>query len=104
MLYLELTVAEAAERIRQGTLSPMALVEGCLSHIEAMEGKIQAWVTVDWKGALVAARLCDREATRGATRGPLHGMPVDVRDIFYVAGMHTTAKSEVAADFVAPFD
>ncbi len=104
MLHAELTVAEAAERIRRGTLSPVALVEACLSRIEALEEKLQAWVTVDKDGALSAARQCERDAARGHIRGPLHGVPIGVKDIFYVGGMLTTAGSKVTADFVAPFD
>ncbi|HYB74438.1 MAG TPA: amidase, partial [Candidatus Sulfotelmatobacter sp.] len=104
MTHAELTVAEAAERIRRGTLSPVALVEACLARIEALDEKLQAWVTVDRDGALAAARERDREATRGAIRGPLHGIPVGVKDIFYVGGLRCTAGSKVTADFVAPFD
>jgi aspartyl-tRNA(Asn)/glutamyl-tRNA(Gln) amidotransferase subunit A len=102
--YTGLTVAEATERIRRGTLSPVALVEAYLSRIDALDGRLQAWVTVDREGALSAARERDREATRGAIRGPLHGIPVGVKDIFYVGGMRCTAGSKVTADFVAPFD
>jgi aspartyl-tRNA(Asn)/glutamyl-tRNA(Gln) amidotransferase subunit A len=104
MVHVELTVAEAAERIRRGTLSPVALVEACLSRIEDLEEKVQAWVTVDRDGALSAARQCEREASGGQFRGPLHGIPVGVKDIFYVAGLRCTAGSKVMADFVAPFD
>ncbi len=104
MLHAELTVVEAAERIRRGTLSPVALVEACLSRIEALEEKVQAWVMVDQAGALSAARQSEREAGRGQFRGFLHGIPVGVKDIFYVAGMRCTAGSKVLPDFVPPFD
>ena len=103
-MHAELTVAEAAERIRRGTLSPVALVEACLSRIDSLEKKVQAWVTVDREGALSAARQCEREAGRGQFRGPLHGVPVGVKDIFYVAGLRCTAGSKVLPDFIAPFD
>ena len=82
-----LGVAEARERIGRGTLSPVALVEACLERIGALDATVQAWVHVDAKGALAAARL----AEHAAVRGPLHGIPVAVKDIFDVAGLPTTA-------------
>src|SRR5439155_1443695 len=82
-----LGVAEARERIGRGTLSPVALVEACLERIGALDATVQAWVHVDAKGALAAARL----AEHAAARGPLHGIPVAVKDIFDVAGLPTTA-------------
>ncbi len=82
-----LGVAEARERIGRGTLSPVALVEACLERIAALDATVQAWVHVDAKGALAAARL----AEHAAVRGPLHGIPVAVKDIFDVAGLPTTA-------------
>lgn len=104
MPHHELTAADAAERIRRGTLSPVALVEACLARIGATEEKLQAWVTVDREGALKVARQCDEEARRGHFRGPLHGVPIGVKDIYYVGGMRCTAGSKVLPDFVAPFD
>src|SRR2546422_9377951 len=82
-----LGVVEARERIGRGTLSPVALVEACLERIGALDATVQAWVHVDAKGALAAARL----AEHAAVRGPLHGIPVAVKDIFDVAGLPTTA-------------
>src|SRR5256886_4156478 len=82
-----LGVAEARERIGRGTLSPVALVEACLERIGALDATVQAWVHVDAKGALAAARL----AEHAAGRRPLHGIPVAVKDIFDVAGLPTTA-------------
>src|SRR3989449_229288 len=86
-----LGVVEAAERIRRGTLSPVALVEACLERIRALDGTVQAWVHVDETGALTAARERAREAECGAVRGPLHGIPLAVKDIFDVAGLSTAA-------------
>src|SRR5919197_2942484 len=86
-----LGVVEAAERIRHGTLSPVALVEACLERIRALDGAVQAWVHVDEPGALAVARERAREAERAAVRGPLHGIPLGVKDIFDVAGLPTAA-------------
>src|SRR5213593_1942099 len=86
-----LGVVEAAAEIRRGAVSPVALVEACLERIRALDGNVQAWAHVDEKGALAAARERAEEAKRSTVRGPLHGIPVAVKDIFHVAGLPTTA-------------
>ena len=82
----------------------MELVESCLGRIEALEADLKAWVTVDRRGALEAARLAEMEIRRGRPRSPLHGIPVGVKDIFYTAGLRTTAGSRVYADLVPEYD
>ena len=91
MAAFELGAREAAERIRAGTLSPVELVEACLERIGALDGRLQAWVHVDAPGALAAARQLESEAKGARLRGPLHGVPIGVKDIFHVAGMPTRA-------------
>src|SRR5213594_810420 len=86
-----LGVVEAAAEIRRGAVSPVSLVEACLERIRALDGGVQAWVHVDDKGALAAARERAEEAKRSTVRGPAHGIPVAVKDIFHVAGLPTTA-------------
>jgi len=86
-----LGVVEAAAEIRRGAVSPVSLVEACLERIRALDGGVQAWVHVDDKGALAAARERAEEAKRSTVRGPVHGIPVAVKDIFHVAGLPTTA-------------
>ena len=85
-----LGVREAADAVRAGTVSPVALVEGCLARVRALDGELQAWAHVDADGALAIAREREAEARAGRLRGPLHGVPVGVKDIFDVAGMPTT--------------
>src|SRR3990167_8104723 len=86
-----LGVEEAAERIRGGGVDPVALVDACLERIRALDGRLQAWVHVDEAGARAAARERAAEARGGRVRGPLHGVPFGVKDIFDVAGLPTTA-------------
>lgn len=92
-----LTVTEIARRIRAGELSPVAVVEACLARIDEAEPSVLAWVHVDRRGALEAARGLEAEARAGRIRGPLHGVPVGIKDIYHVAGMVTTAGAAAFA-------
>src|SRR5207245_6204889 len=85
-----LGVGEAAEVVRKGVLSPVELVDACLARIGALDGDLRAWAHVDAAGAIAIARERESEARAGRLRGPLHGVPVGVKDIFDVAGMPTT--------------
>ncbi len=86
-----LTVTDIARRIRSRALSPVAVVEACLARIEQVEPPLGAWVVVDAEGALQTARVLEAEAGAGRFRGPLHGVPVGLKDIFDIAGMVTTS-------------
>ena len=100
----ELSVVEAATQIREGLLSPVSLAESLLARIEAHDGDLQAWVTIDSDAVLAAARESEAEVERGGPLGPIHGVPVGLKDIFYTAGMLTACGSKVYADFVPDFD
>ncbi len=100
----ELTMSEAAAQIRAGTLSPVALAESLLARIDALDGDLRAWVTIDRDAVLSAARQREAAVQRGEPLGPLHGVPVGLKDIFYTAGMLTACGSKVYADFVPEFD
>ena len=100
MTSVELTalgVVEAAERVRRGECSAVALVEACLARVRALEPALQAWAHLDAEGALAAARDRDVEAHAGRVRGPLHGVPIGIKDIFDVAGLPTTAGAAAFA-------
>ncbi|MDE2998239.1 MAG: amidase [Gemmatimonadota bacterium] len=86
-----LTITQAAERIRSGRLSPVELLDACFSQIEALDGSLHAWVLVDREGAGQSARCLQEELARGRYRGPLHGIPVGIKDIIDVKGMPTAA-------------
>ena len=81
---------EAARQIREGKISPVDLVEVCLDRIRSVDGRLQAWAHVDEAGARAEARTLEAEAGSGRFRGPLHGVPVGIKDIIHVAGMPTT--------------
>jgi aspartyl-tRNA(Asn)/glutamyl-tRNA(Gln) amidotransferase subunit A len=87
----DLGVRAAAAGIRGGEVSSLALTEACLERVARLEPALAAWAHVDAAGARAAARERDAEARAGRVRGPLHGVPVGIKDIFDVAGMPTTA-------------
>ena len=86
-----LSAVAARDAIKSGALSPVALVEACLARIRSLDPTLQAWIHVDEAGARAQAALREDEAKSGKLRGPLHGIPVGIKDIFDVEGMPTTA-------------
>jgi Asp-tRNA(Asn)/Glu-tRNA(Gln) amidotransferase A subunit family amidase len=88
-----LSATAIARRVRAGNLSPVEIVEACLKRIDKLEPSVLAWVHVDRAGALAAAKTLENEARAGRFRGPLHGVPVGIKDIIAVAGMVTTNGS-----------
>ena len=100
----ELSVAEAAAQIREGTLSPVTLAESLLARIDALDGDLRAWVTIDRDAVISAAQQREAEVQRGGPLGLIHGVPVGLKDIFYTEGMLTACGSKVNADFVPEFD
>lgn len=99
-----LSLVEAARLIRERKLSPIDLVQSSLGRIDGLEPAIKAWVILDHEGAQRAAAERDEEARRGRFRGPLHGVPVGIKDIFYTAGLKTEANSHAMAGFVPDYD
>ena len=99
-----LTIATAAERIRTQQLSPVTLVQSCLDRLDQLEPQLRAWVTVDSEGALATAQQYETEINSGQYRGPLHGIPLGLKDIFFTAGMKTTMGSPIYADYVPEYD
>ena len=84
-----MTATEAAAAIRAGSLTSVDLVRSCLNRIEALEPSIGAWTFLDPAYALAQAEAADRKSKSGAALGPLHGVPVGIKDIFDTADMPT---------------
>lgn len=97
-------LAEASAGIAAGRLSPVALTEAALARIAALEPRLNAFVTLTADRARAAAAEAEREIRAGRRRGPLHGIPYALKDIYDVAGVPTTAQSRVLADNVASAD
>lgn len=100
----ELTIAEAAPLIERKALSPIELTEAFLARIEALNPKLHAYVCVTAGRARQDARRAADEIAAGRYRGPLHGIPVAIKDIYDTAGITTTCHSHVHADRVPETD
>ena len=99
-----LTLTEAVSEIRSGALSPLEYVQALLARVDAVEGRVQAWTTIDREAVLSEARLMEAEARKKQFRGPLHGIPVGIKDIFYTRNLRTTMGTTAFADFVPTYD
>ncbi|HLC28271.1 MAG TPA: amidase [Dehalococcoidia bacterium] len=99
-----LSVAEAGRLIRRRELSPVELTQACLQRIERLDGRINAFITVTGEQAIAAARQVEAEIAGGSHRGPLHGIPVGLKDIFGVANVRMTGGSKILAENVATED
>src|SRR5262245_40324433 len=99
-----LTIAEAARRLRAGTVTSVRLTEACLARITTYNPKLDAFITVMKEQALAQARSMDAELRSGRQRGPLHGVPIALKDNIDTAGIRTTAGSAVFEDRIPQED
>jgi len=99
-----LSIAGAALLLRKKTLSPVDLTKACLKRIEQLNPKLNAFITVTAESALEQARAAENEIQKGQWRGPLHGIPVALKDLFDTAGVRTTAASGVFKDRIPAED
>ena len=99
-----LTATEISAAYAARHLSPVELVRALLDRIAALDPRVHAFIKVDAEAALDAAGLAEREIAAGRTRGPLHGVPVGIKDIIDVAGLPTTCHSKLLLDHVATAD
>lgn len=97
-------IAELAPRLKAGEVSPVALAEAALARIEARDGALNAFMTVTAERALAAARDAEAEIAQGRYRGPLHGVPLAVKDLYATKGVRTTGGSKLLADWLPDFD
>lgn len=95
---------ELARLVGTGALSARELLAACLARIEAVNGAVNAVVTLDAEGAAAAAAAADERFARSGPDGPLHGLPVLHKDTHLTAGMRTTSGSPVTADHVPDVD
>ena len=98
------SAAELAAAIRAGEVSPVAAVDAYLDRIAAVGDRLNAYITVCADEARADARRLESEAAAGNFRGPLHGVPVGIKDQIHTAGIRTTDASKIRADFVPEED
>jgi aspartyl-tRNA(Asn)/glutamyl-tRNA(Gln) amidotransferase subunit A len=99
-----LTLEDAAAAVRERRVSPAEMTEACLARIEAVEPRLNAFVTVTAELARAQAREAGDEIAAGRYRGPLHGIPVAVKDLLATKGIRTTAGSRILADWIPDHD
>jgi aspartyl-tRNA(Asn)/glutamyl-tRNA(Gln) amidotransferase subunit A len=99
-----LTITEAAALIGKRELSPVELTQSRLSRIERLDGKLHSFIRVLREPALAAARTAEAEIIAGNRRGPLHGIPIGLKDIYETKGVPTTGHSKVLIDHVPQQD
>ena len=99
-----LTIAEAAGLISTGKVSPVELTEAHLRRIERIDGKLNTFLTVTAEMARAEAREAEREIAAGRCRGPLHGVPYSLKDLYATKGIRTTGGTKILADWVPDYD
>lgn len=99
-----LTIKEASELIRRRELSPVELTRACLDRIEATDDRLHSFYTLLPDQALEQARTAEAEIIAGGYKGPLHGIPIALKDLYDTAGVRTTSGSRVDTDRVPTED
>jgi aspartyl-tRNA(Asn)/glutamyl-tRNA(Gln) amidotransferase subunit A len=99
-----LPATEIAQAYAAKTLTPRQLLIDLLTRIEALDPKLNAFIRLDADGAMADAVRADQEIAAGRSRGPLHGVPVGIKDIIDVAGLPTTGHSKILVDNIAKAD
>src|ERR1041385_3633083 len=99
-----LTIAEASDLLRQKQISPVELTKACLDRIDRLNPTINAFITVMHDSPLADARAAEAEINAGNWRGPLHGIPIGLKDLIDTAGIKTTCGSALFAERVPTED
>jgi aspartyl-tRNA(Asn)/glutamyl-tRNA(Gln) amidotransferase subunit A len=102
--FVQLSIAEAARCFQAGELSPVQLTRACLERIEALEPKLNAFVTLLAEPAMAEAAEAERRLGRGKRLGPLDGIPFAIKDLYETKGIRTSAGSKILADYVPSED
>ncbi|MBP9770623.1 Asp-tRNA(Asn)/Glu-tRNA(Gln) amidotransferase subunit GatA [Candidatus Gracilibacteria bacterium] len=100
----ELTISAASKGLKEKEFSSVDLLKDCLAAIEAKNGELNAFVTVDEKGAMETAEAVDKKIAAGEKISALAGIPCGVKDLICTKGVRTTCCSPILKDFVPPYD
>ena len=99
---IALSSAELARAIRAGKVTSLAAMEAVLARAESVQPRLNCFIRIDREEALAAARLADAELKRGLVRGPLHGVPMAHKDMYYREGVPSSCGSKIKHDMPAP--
>ena len=99
----ELTIEKASGLLRKKEISSVDLTRAVLERIEAVDGKVDAFLTVDSEGAMAQAKEADQRLAKGET-GPLTGIPLGIKDLMCTKGLRTTCASKILENFIPPYD
>ena len=99
-----MSAAELADKIKEKQISPVEVIRAYLDRIAVVDDKVNAFITVMADEALDAARQSEADVIAGSIKGPLHGVPVGVKDQIYTNGTRTSSASKIREDFVPDFD
>src|SRR6266851_8868810 len=99
-----MSIREVADLVRKKKVSPVELTTACLARIDRVNPALNAFITITAESALAQAREAEAEVKRGKWRGPLHGVPIALKDLFDTAGVRTTAASGVFKDRIPTED
>jgi aspartyl-tRNA(Asn)/glutamyl-tRNA(Gln) amidotransferase subunit A len=101
---IDLTIIEASGLLRQKKLSPIDLTKACLDRIDRLNPTLNAFITITRESAIADAETAEREINQGKWRGPLHGIPIGLKDLIDTAGVKTTCGSALFAERVPAED
>ena len=100
----QITIESAAAAFRRREFTPLELTTTLLDRIDRLNPQLNAYLTVTRESALAEAQAATDEQAQGKQRGPLHGIPLSLKDLYHVAGVRTTAGSVIMSDFIATED
>jgi aspartyl-tRNA(Asn)/glutamyl-tRNA(Gln) amidotransferase subunit A len=98
------TIRGLSTAFLSGSVSPVAATKACLARIETLGRRLNSFITVLGDAALKAAEESERRYRAGTPLGPLDGVPIAVKDVFYISGVRCTAGSKILADNIATYD
>ena len=98
------TIAELSRMIRTRSLSPVELTRSCIERVRALDGALNSFILLLEEQALAEARKAEAEIAAGGWKGPLHGIPIGLKDIYNTAGIATTGHSALFRDHVPAED
>ena len=104
MTLYDLTIREAGARLRSGETTSVDLLAAVLGRASQTEAQLHAYLTIDRDGASEAAAKADADFADGIDHGPLHGIPMALKDNMCTRGLETTAASQILAGYVPPYD